>query len=158
MATGYAPGLAIRPFRSEDAAAFRELNEQWISKYFTMEEPDRCVLNDPEGYVLRPGGHIFMAFLNGPAVGCCALIPHAPGEFEVAKMAVAEGHRGMGIGRRVLEFTVGRAREMGAGSLYLETNSMLENAIHLYEAVGFAHVKRAASPYARSNVAMRMKL
>ncbi|HEY3840370.1 MAG TPA: GNAT family N-acetyltransferase, partial [Bryobacteraceae bacterium] len=116
----------IRPFRSEDAAAFRELNEQWIAKYFTMEEPDRCVLNDPEGQVLRPGGQIFMAFLYGRAVGCCALLSHAPGEFEVAKMAVEEEHRGLGIGRRVLEFTVAQARGLGARSLYLETNSKLE--------------------------------
>jgi GNAT superfamily N-acetyltransferase len=153
--------IAIRPYRPDDADAFRRLNEQWIARFFAIEEPDRCVLNDPQSYVLDPGGHIFMAELDGQAVGCCALIPHAPGEFEVGKMAVAEDLRGLGIGRKVLEHIVAEARGLGAKSLYLETNSMLENAIHLYESVGFQHVPSqdvVPSPYARSNVAMRLLL
>lgn len=153
--------IHIRPFQPEDSAAFRQLNEEWIDKYFSIEEPDRVVLDDPENQVIRPGGHIFMAIADNRPIGCCALLPHQPGEFEVAKMAVAEEYRGGGIGRRVLEYTIAEARKLGAKSLYLETNTMLANAIHLYESLGFRHLPRervAPSPYARSNVAMRMLL
>jgi putative acetyltransferase len=101
-----------------------------------------------------------MAILDHHPVGCCALIPHSPGEFEVAKMAVAEGYRDRGIGRKVLEHTVEQAKAMGAKSLYLETNSKLENAIHLYESVGFKRIPSqdvVPSPYSRSNVSMRLR-
>src|SRR5580704_8722960 len=113
------PDIQIRPYHPADAAAFRELNEQWIAKYFTVEDPDRRVLNDPENYVLLPGGHIFMAYAGQNPIACCALIPVGPGVFEVAKMAVDEEHRGRGIGRRILEHAIAHARKTGATSLYL---------------------------------------
>src|SRR5271170_2132798 len=106
--------IEIRRFQSTDGVAFRELNEAWIAKYFDIEEADRAVLRDPGGYILDRGGHIFLAFLNGQAVGTCALILKRPGAFEVAKMAVAEEYRGMGIGRQLLEHTVASAKELGA--------------------------------------------
>ena len=91
-------------------------------------------------------------------MGCCALIPVRPGVLELAKMAVAEESRGLGIGRKVLEATVAKAREMGATLLVLGTNKKLENAVHLYESVGFRHLPPEPSPYARADVFMEMVL
>jgi GNAT superfamily N-acetyltransferase len=92
-------------------------------------------------------------------VGTCALILVRPGVFEVAKMAVAEKARGLGIGRRLLEYTVAQAKEMGAELLTLETNKKLEPAIRLYETTGFRHVDPPApSAYARADVYMAMEL
>lgn len=156
-----APQCMIRGFRPEDAVAFRELNEAWIRKHFGMEQSDSIALNDPQGHILQPGGHIFIAAIGEDVVGCCALIPHGPGAFEVAKMAVAEQYRGRGIGRQVLEYTVAQAKVLGAKSLYLESNSKLSNAVHLYESVGFRHLsseERKPSPYVRANVFMEMPL
>ena len=150
--------VEIRLFRTEDAAAFQALNEAWIRKYFGMEEHDHEMLGDPEGYILRPGGQIVMAFLGGRATACCALIPEGPGVYEVAKMAVSEELRGRGIGRKVLEFTVAEARRMGATLLTLATSSKLQNAIHLYETIGFQHLPPVPSPYARADVFMEMHL
>jgi N-acetylglutamate synthase-like GNAT family acetyltransferase len=130
-------------------------------KYFALEEPDRMVLNDPERYILGPGGVILMAYDGDRAVGCCALIPMEPGEYEVAKMAVAEDYRGSGIGRRLLEYTIAQARTLGARLLYLETNWKLANAVHLYESVGFRHLAAhevTPSPYTRANVFMDLRL
>jgi ribosomal protein S18 acetylase RimI-like enzyme len=156
-----APRPYFRPFRPEDAAAFRELNEAWIQAFFIIEEEDRVSLDDPQGHILEPGGHIFVAVEQGEVVGCCALIPHGPGVFEVAKMAVAERLRGRGIGRQLLSCTIEQARALGAKSLYLESNSRLANAVHLYESLGFRHLpaeERTPSPYARANVFMDLKL
>lgn len=148
--------IQLRPFQPGDAEAFRRLNEAWIEKFFGLEEADKKILNNPEGYVLTKGGHIFFAVANGTPVGCCALVPIADGVFEVAKMAVAESLQGLGIGRRILAYTIEQGRALGASKLYLETNSRLANAIHLYESLGFKHLPPKPSPYVRANVFMEL--
>ena len=156
-----APEVHLRSFRPGDEAAFRELNEAWIAKYFRIEDADRKVLGNPVANILGPGGHIFFAIMDARPVGCCALLPMEPGSFELAKMAVDDGQRGRGIGRKLLEYTLARARQVGAQRLYLETNRKLENALHLYESVGFRHLppeRVTPSPYARANVFMEMQL
>jgi putative acetyltransferase len=155
------PEIQIRRFEEGDAAAFYDLNLAWISKHFVMEDADRAALGNPSGYILQKGGHIFMAFAGDTAVGTCALIRTRPGAFEVAKMAVAEEYQGMGIGRRLLEHTVAQAKELGAKSLSLETNTKLTPAIRLYETTGFRHLppeRIVPSPYVRANVFMEMEL
>ena len=155
------PAIDIRAFWPEDAKAFRVLNEDWIAKYFGLEEKDRITLGDPEGQILQKGGHIFMAFSGDGPVGCCALLLVRPGVYEVAKMTVAEEYRGYGIGRRVLAYTIEQGKALGAESLYLETNKKLVDAIHLYEAMGFRHLppeRVVPSPYARANVFMELTL
>ena len=150
--------IELRLFRYEDADAFRRLNEAWIEKYFGLEEADNEVLGDPVGHIIEPGGQIVIATLGGRAVGCCGLKPMEPGVYEVAKMAVAEDLRGRGIGRIVLVRTIEEARAMGATKLYLETNSRLANAIHLYESLGFERLPAKHSIYERANVFMELVL
>lgn len=153
--------VLVRSFQPGDEEAFRVLNEAWIKKYFRVEEKDRQTLNDPRSFILGPGGQIFMAVENGKPVGCCALLKIGDGEWEIAKMAVAEDQRGQGIGRQLLEYTIGYARACGSRRLYIETNSALENAIHLYESVGFQRIPPECvkpSPYVRADVALEMML
>jgi putative acetyltransferase len=153
--------LTIREFRPGDEAAFRRLNEEWITRFFAMESKDVASLADPWGTVLNPGGRIFLAVQDAEAVGCCALLAMGEGEFEVAKMAVTEAAQGAGIGRRLLETAMAAARTQGARRLYLETNGKLTPAIRLYESLGFRHIpaeRVTPSPYARSNVSMELYL
>ena len=145
----------------EDGTAFRTLNEEWISRYFVLEPKDRETLGDPENMILRKGGRIFMVWAEGKAVGCVALIPMGDGVYELSKMAVSPAMRGQGIGRKLLEYATGQAKAMGATSLFLGSNSVLKNAIHLYESVGFTHVPPEKLPemhYARADVFMEMAL
>ena len=150
--------LQIRPFKLADAAAFRALNEAWIEKHFGLEEPDREVLGNPIGHVIEPGGFIYMACIEGRAVGCCALIPTRKGVYEVAKMAVDEQHRGRGIGRKLLSHVIEQARAAGATLLTLESSDKLPSAVHLYESLGFRHHPPTPSPFARANVFMELSL
>ncbi len=145
----------------EDTTAFRTLNEEWITRYFTLEKMDRETLGDPENRILRKGGHIFMVYLNHQAVGCVALIPLANGVYELSKMAVSPELRGLGIGRRLLQHAITQAKRIGAKSLFLGSNAKLTNAVHLYESVGFRHVDPEnipPMPYTRANVFMEMPL
>ncbi len=156
------PEIEIRSLKTgEDTTAFRTLNEEWITRYFTLEKMDRETLGDPENKILRKGGHIFMAYLGHQAVGCVALIPLGQGVYELSKMAVSPELRGLGIGRRLLQHTITQAKLIGAKSLFLGSNAKLENAVHLYESVGFRHVAPEnipPMPYTRANVFMEMPL
>lgn len=154
--------LSIGPAStSDDLLAFRVLNEEWITRFFTLEDTDRQQLGDPEGQILAPGGRIFMARLNGQPVGCVALRPTRDGEFEVSKMAVSPELRGQGIGRQLLTYTVSQARSLGARRLVLESSTRLGSAVHLYEQLGFEHLpteRRPQSPYSRADVFMELDL
>ena len=152
----------FRPFQSGDEAAFRDLNEAWIAQFFSLEAKDRDVLSDPATHILNPGGEIVMVILHDHAIGCCALLPMPDGQsFELGKMAIAETHRGNGIGKLLLAHVIERARQMGVKRLYLETSTKLPNAIRLYESHGFTHLppdRVRKSPYARSNVYMELPI
>jgi putative acetyltransferase len=151
----------VRPFQPGDEEAFRTLNEAWITKYFRLEDKDRETLEDPHSHILSLGGQIFMAVRNGQPIGCCGLIALQDGSMEIAKMAVAETERGHGIGRKLLDYAIDYARSHAVPRLYLETNSSLANAIHLYESAGFERLpaeRIQPSPYARANVYMEMNL
>ena len=132
--------VTIRDFRSGDEAAFRRLNEEWITRYFVIEPKDEHSFANPQSTILDHGGRIFLADRRGDVIGCCALIFLAPGEFEVAKMAVTESVQGGGIGRSLLQHTIAQAKACGATRLYLETNNRLTPAIRLYQSLGFQHL------------------
>ena len=149
--------IVIREFQSADADAFFELNREWIQRYFWLEPTDLEVLWHPQDAILDPGGHIFMAVRGAARIGCCALLPIAPGEYELAKMAVAPAERRQGIGRRLIETAIAKAERIGATRLYLESNSSLPGAIALYESMGFRHLPKERiqpSHYARADVFM----
>ena len=154
--------IEIRSLQAgDDATAFRTLNEEWITRYFTLEATDRETLGDPENKILRKGGQIFMVYDAHQPVGCVALIPMGDGVYELSKMAVSPELRGKGIGRRLLEHAVAQAKLIGAKSLFLGSNARLANAVHLYESIGFRHVPAERLPkmaYTRANVFMEMPL
>ena len=156
------PVIEIRPLApGDDATAFRTLNEEWITRYFTLEAKDREILNNPVHSILLKGGHIFMAYSGAEAVGCVALIPMQNGVYELSKMAVSPHLRGRGLGRRLLQHAIAQARSIGARSLFLGSNTRLKDAVHLYESVGFCHVKPETlppKPYSRADVFMEMPL
>jgi putative acetyltransferase len=154
------PEIDIRPLkRGEDATAFRTLNEEWITRYFVLEKKDQETLGNPEETILEKGGCIFMAYAGDQAVGCVALIPMGDSVYELSKMAVSPGLRGLGLGRRLLVHTIEQAKRIGAKSLFLGSNAKLTNAVHLYESVGFRHVAPEnipPMPYTRANVFMEL--
>lgn len=150
--------LAIVPFRPEFAAAFRDLNQAWIEELFALEEADWKVLRDPASAIVAPGGQIFFALDGSQVVGTAAAVRESAMRFELAKMAVAPSHRGRGIGERLGEAVVAFAREAGAESVYLLTNSRLAGAIRLYERLGFVHGPLPRSDYVRADVYMERRL
>ena len=138
--------------------AFRRLNEEWIRKYFRMEESDYKALDNPREYIIDKGGHIYIGLYKGEPVAACALIRMDDGDFELAKMAVSPKAQGLGIGYLIGKACIEKARELGARRVYLESNTTLKAAINLYHKLGFRKAAGAPSPYERCNIQMELIL
>ena len=149
--------IAIVPFARELAPAFRQLNLDWIERLIKVEGPDLKVLEDPERAIIAPGGQIFFALDGDRAIGTVAMICYDAARYELAKMAVAGTYQGRGIGERLGRAGIAWAREAGASTVFLETNSRLEGAIRLYERLGFRHaVDPNPTEYTRADVYMEL--
>jgi GNAT superfamily N-acetyltransferase len=158
--TDTAPATTYRivDYQPRHHDAFRDLNRDWISTYFELEDVDREVLDDPDGTILQPGGCILMVEHGSDIVGCCALIRIAPDAFELAKMAVASRVRGKGVGEMLGRATIQRARDTGARRVELLSNTVLQPAIGLYRKLGFVEVPLGPTEYRRANIRMELKL
>lgn len=152
-------GIVVVPFRRELAGEFRRLNLDWIERLFAVEEPDRKVLDDPEGAIVAKGGMIFFGLDGDAVVGTVAMIRFSDARYELAKMAVATSHQRRGIGELLGQACKDWAVGKGAETVFLETNSQLGNAIRLYERLGFRHaVDPHPSDYARADVYMELPI
>ena len=59
---------------------------------------------------------------------------------ELANIAIADGHRGRGLGAHLLERMLDVGRERDVASVYLEVRASNKAAIGLYERFGFAQI------------------
>lgn len=146
--------VEILPFSPRYAADFKRLNLEWLEKFFRVEPIDVQVLSRPQD-IIRGGGAIFLARRGSEIVGSCALLNEGDDRYELAKMAVTADCQGLGIGRKLLAAGIEAFVARRGHELFLETNSVLEPAIKLYESVGFAHTPPPhASAYQRADVYM----
>lgn len=150
--------VSILDYQPRHKQSFKELNYEWISNYFEIEESDKKMLEDPQGYILSKGGAIVIAEIDNEAVGTCALIKMDDDVFELAKMAVSPKAQGNQIGYKIGLAVLDKGRELGAKSIFLETNSILKPAIALYKKLGFQNTCGHESPYSRCNVQMELHL
>ena len=151
--------IIVRDFRPGDEATFRDINLEWIERFFAVEDKDRETLNNPQKYFLDPGGAIFIAEDDDNPVGAVALIVMGGGSVELSKMGVRPAAQGKGVGRMLIAAAVNRARDMGMRRVYIETNSILAPAIKLYHEAGFVPLKeRVPTPYARADVQLELLL
>ncbi|HKE49504.1 MAG TPA: bifunctional helix-turn-helix transcriptional regulator/GNAT family N-acetyltransferase [Rhodanobacteraceae bacterium] len=148
--------IEIHPFREEWAVHFDRINTEWLERWFVVEPVDRETLSNAKKLVIDRGGRILFAALDGEVIGTCALLKEAPGVYELSKMAVETGFRGLGAGRRLLEAAIAEFERLGGTTLFLESSKRLGPALRLYESLGFVHhpAPRPGSHYARADVYM----
>lgn len=145
----------ILTFEPALAAAFHDLNVEWLARYFRVEPIDATILRDPEQHVIAAGGQILFARWRGEIVGTVALKHHGDGVFELTKMAVTASCQGHGIGRKLAVACIDEFRSREGRKLYLESHSSLGPALALYESMGFEHAEPPrASDYERADIYM----
>lgn len=151
--------IEITTYRPELEEAFIRLNTEWIERYFRIEESDVYTFTHVRDYVLRDGGEIFFALLDGEPVGCVALIHHAAdnplGEWELAKMAVSQRAQGKGAGNLLLEALTKEGDRRGIADIYIEGNTRLEASLHLYKKYGFREIPVDETRYERVDIMLR---
>ncbi len=153
--------VEIIEYQPQYKKAFYELNRKWIELYWELEPHDIEVLENPEKHILEKGGQIFVALYNGFPVGVCALCPmpeESVYDFELAKLAVNNSIRRKGIGHRLCDAVINRARELGGKTLFLESNTRLKPAIALYRKLGFKELPEYHPAYARGDIQMELSL
>ncbi len=148
--------IEIVEYKPQYKKAFKELNIEWIEKFFKMEAADFKSLDHPKKNILNNGGAILIALFEHKVVGVCALIKRDDDKYkyELAKMAVSPKFQGKGIGSILGKAIIEKARKLGAENIYLESNTILKPAINLYYKLGFKKVQGLPSPYDRSNIQM----
>lgn len=151
--------IRIVPFDAKYKEAFARLNLAWIERFFVVEPHDLEQLHEPEKWILPNGGEILIALDEaGELIGTCALIANAPGEFEMAKMCVAENQQGRGIGKLLCRAAIEWVRGRGAKRIWLESNRKQVAAIEMYRKMGFIELPAQETPYARCDIWMEILL
>jgi ribosomal protein S18 acetylase RimI-like enzyme len=150
--------LEIIAYQTVFAKDFYNLNVAWLEKYFYVERYDKKVLNDPQKYVIEPGGFIFFAKYHDKIVGVVALINQKT-FFELSKMAVSPEYQGLKIGLSLMNFCVEFARNQQWKSITLYSHRKLVPAISLYRKIGFKEVEvEKEVHYERANIKMLLEL
>ena len=119
------------------ATILREYYE--AASVIVRDDPD-----DLQQYLAGNGG-LWLALIDGVAVGCVAVRPLkaiAPQACEVKRLYVAPDRRGQGIADLLYNALEAFARSSGFRSIYLDTTDGMQAAIHFYERHGFAYCER----------------
>ncbi len=135
---------------------YKDLNVEWIARYFAIEPHDLEQLENPEDYILARGGKIFFARYGDEIIGTVALIKDSETVYEMAKMAVKPAFRGLGAGEKLGRHLIEAARNLGCARLFLESNQKLTPALTLYKKLGFVKVPIGETLYSRANYKAEM--
>lgn len=148
--------IEIVNYEEKYHSALKDLNIEWITQYFEMEEKDYQTLNNPQEHILDKGGKIIIALENGIPSGVCILMrtDNPEYQYELAKMAVTPSSRGKNIGYLLGKAIISLAQKLGANKIFLESHSALIPALGLYKKLGFKSIDLIKSPYKRSDIQM----
>jgi GNAT superfamily N-acetyltransferase len=136
----------LRRATAADSAAAFALVAAALVEFGLRPEPegtDSDLADFERHYFSRGGDFAVLIDSAGRLVGTCGLYAEANGDIELRKMYLAPEWRGRGQGRRLLDWAITRARELGFRRLRLETASVLRDAIALYERSGFVRDQSA---------------
>lgn len=151
--------MKIKIIKWEDrfAKAYIDLSIEWLEKYVSVEPGDLEIIEHPYEAVLNNGGMIWFALLDNTPIGTVTMIK-SNDSYEVAKLAVTEKYKKLGIGERLMKVAIEFARENGTKKIYLFTNHNLIPAINLYKKYGFVQIPLIDNKYIESDMKMELYL
>lgn len=146
--TAWAESVELREVGSDSpqalgalAAYFSELDARFPDGF----DPG---VQDPAAF-RPPHGRFFVAESDGEVLACGATQRISDDIAEIKRMWVAEAWRGRGLAGRMLRHLESSAVADGHGTIRLDTNPTLMEAIELYRRAGYRQIERYNdNPYA----------
>lgn len=137
----YYQDFLIRPWMPRDRETAAAVIRDTLTEYGLLWEPsgaDWDVIEVETSY-LEVGGEFWVIELQGKIVGTAAYYPIERGEMavEVRKMYLLPIARGKGLGRYLLEELERAIALRGFKAIWIETASVLKEAVYLYESSGY---------------------
>ena len=131
----------FRPATNADRSEIEDLVFSVLRSYGLEPSPDStdADLADIEANYFSLGGAFdVLTDESGVIVGTVA-VHHTEGSLcELRKMYLSPSCRGQGLGRRMMEHALTRAKELGFQQMWLETAESLKEAHGLYTKFGFS--------------------
>ena len=112
-------------------------SHRWNATFAAMV---REIVDDLEATYDPEREHVWIAESQGRRIGAIALVEESPEIGLLRLFFVEPDARGRGVGRRLVEACLSRARTVGYSAVSLDTVRSLEAAGHLYRQHGFTLV------------------
>ncbi len=136
---------SIRRADPRDLEAIRTIVDQAYRVYLPdMDKPPGPMLDDYDARIAR--GEAFVLEVAGEAAGDVAAILvliDRDDHLLLDNVAVATGHQGEGLGRRLVAFAEAEARERGYEEIRLYTHVVMAANVPYYESLGWEETHRA---------------
>lgn len=131
----------IRDWERRDRTFAADVVSAVLAEYGLGWEPtgaDEDVL-EVEKYYLAAGGEFWVIEQQNKIVGTGAYYPIKRGEkaVEIRKMYLLPAARGMGLGKYLLQQLESAIAKLGYQQIWIETASVLTQAVKLYETSGY---------------------
>ncbi len=128
------------------SAYFDELAERFPEGFDPGDTlvADAHTFDHPHGafVVAREPGERAAVERDAVAIGCGG-VHHLEGDCgEIKRMWIAPDWRGMGLGRSLLAELEAHGARLGYRTIRLDTNSVLTEAIHMYESAGYSSIEQ----------------
>lgn len=138
--------VEIRPIRKSDNVKLASVMRRSLEEY--GEAKPGTVYTDPTTDALyelfqKEKSFYYVATCDNEVIGGCGIYPTKglpKGYGELVKLYLSGEHRGKGLGKKLMEKCMDEAKEHGYLYLYLESIPALNDAVHLYEKVGFEKI------------------
>jgi len=147
----------IVEYKPEYKMKYKDLNYEWLQKYFEIESSDEKILSDPEKEIIDKNGFIFFALFEDKVIGTCTLMRYDDAHYELSKMCVTEEYQRKGVGERLINEAISKAYRLGIEKIFLSTNRRLTAAVNLYRKKGFKIISNPVelnSTYKRESIYM----
>ncbi|MDF5733813.1 MAG: GNAT family N-acetyltransferase [Rhizonema sp. PD38] len=137
----YYKDFLIRDWEKRDRTAASEIIQSVLSEYGLLFEPNGadCDVLQVEKYYLTTGGEFWVIEHQNQLVGTGAYYQVKRGEkaVEIRKMYILPSYRGLGLGKYLLQQLEAAMASRGFQQIWIETASVLAEAVKLYEGNGY---------------------
>ncbi len=131
--------MKIRAAQNSDSEEIKTVVFEVLKEYGLSPDPGNtdADLDSIEEYYHQNGGFFGVVEDEGAIVATVGIYRVTEITCELRKMYALPDQRGKGLGKKLMEFTIKTAKDLGFNRIILETATPLREAIALYKKYGF---------------------